>query len=220
MPEVTAILLQYKRPEKLARLIDALKGQTEKPEIMVIDNGPQPFTLREVGKYVRIPWNAGCWIRLAFARYTATDWIVFMDDDVLPADGCFVEDALRIAQERPQAITGAFGRTLAFDPPHYRDDAIEYVHIIKGRFVIFNKALLEKVTLHPYGGEHDPRFLEDIFLSLQVGGCHPVHWADLGLQRRIIEQSSGGQDGLGVSEEFDHLQRRGDFCRWYLEKVA
>jgi glycosyltransferase involved in cell wall biosynthesis len=214
MVEITAVLLNYRRQQNMERLVDSLVNQTIRPEIMLINNSPEQIDIQGVDRCVHIPWNAGCWARLLFARYAIGRWILFIDDDIYPRDDGLLEYLLGTA---PQGIiTGAVGRVLGHEEPYYRRDIIKgYAHIIKGRFMFFEKRLLDDVPLSTYDGEHDVRFLEDIYLSLKIGRCQPVHRVDNII--RLIEVNPSSRDGVGISEVPGHAQRRNAFCKWCLQ---
>ena len=210
---VTAILLNYARPDNLRLLIEELRGQTEPPEIWVIDNAGRG----EFGadRTVHIPWNAGVSIRVLMAVYVATPWVMFLDDDLAPCDEQFIEDALGVATERPNVITGAYGRRLAGEWPQYREDAWGAVEIIKGRFMLFRRAILDNVRLPAVPPDLDVRFCEDIHLSLEAGRGEPVHWADRGLLGRLRDLP--GWDG-GLSSRAGHDHERNRFCEWWMKE--
>lgn len=221
MAEVTAVLLNYKRPKYCYDLMCELRGQTVPVDTILIDNSEDSdFFSMLAGDvaYVAAPWNAGCWIRLPFARYANTKYIMFMDDDVFPAMDTFVSDALSIVEDSG-CMVGVEGRTIAKSYPFYRDDVFAgYAPIIKGRFMLFQKKMLDKVHLSTYGGGHDARFLEDIFMSLETGRGKNSHFVSDHLGGMLRERNPDRRDGLGISESPDHMKNRNDFTEWYMRK--
>lgn len=218
MAEVTAIILNYKRPHLVVNLMYRLKQQTVDVDTILINNAEEPGIFSFSSGYVHIPWNAGCWIRLPFARYANTKYIMFMDDDVFPATDTFVSDALSIAEDSG-CMVGVEGRTIAKSYPFYRDDVFAgYAPIIKGRFMLFQKKMLDKVHLSTYGGGHDVRFLEDIFMSLETGRGKNSHFVSGHLGGMLRERNPDRRDGLGISENPDHMKNRNDFTEWYMRK--
>lgn len=218
----TAVLLHYKRPKNLEKIISSLKTQSIQPSIFLCDNspGPEPCAfLREVDRVVRIPWNANTFVRIHLSFWVETPWILFLDDDLMPADKEFLADALRIAEARPEGITGAFGRRLSASPPHYLEDALGAVEAVKGRFMLFRKELLSKVHLLRWPLHSDAQYrirCDDLYLSLEVGAGKPVHWADAGLQGRLTNLTEGAES---LSWHPDHLAIREAFVRRYMETV-
>jgi GT2 family glycosyltransferase len=94
---ITALVLTYNRKELLSRCLEAILGQTERPdEIIVLDNGSSDGTceyLRSHGLLARLSLfrlqrNIGpaggiaALFQLALER--GSEWIWFMDDDTIP----------------------------------------------------------------------------------------------------------------------------------------
>lgn len=188
MSDVTAILLNYKRPKEMGNLIENLRSQSVPVRIMMGDNAAEPHPKsKEVDDYARLSWNGACYLRLFMAFYVDTEYVLFMDDDRLPKDLDFVRDALAVAKEHPGVLTGAHGRRLSQVAPHYHSDAWGPTEIIKGFAVIFERSLLSRVPISPpFKREWD--FLhrsDDIHLSLMIGRGKPVHWAEKTLDDRL-----------------------------------
>lgn len=222
---MTALLISYKRPENMARIVAALRAQTLRPELLLINNsGCETFG---VERTVHVPWDAGPFLVVPFALYARTDWVMVVQDDLMPGDAEFVADALALAQERPESITGAFGRRLSLTPPHYGRDAWGSVEIVKSRFWVFRKAILTWVCfpdLTPPAGANDPWIHEDIWLSLAVGEGQPVHWASEMLRDRLVElpEARPGQDiaKVAYSHRPHHYREREAVTRRYIEELG
>lgn len=217
MSDVTAVLLNYRRPENLYLLIDSLRWQTNVPEIILVNNSPEYHHPLGVERAVQIPWNAGCFARIYFALYAGTEWVMFIDDDLRPKDAQFVEDALAAARQHPNVITGAFGRKLSPTPPHYhgRQDVTEgLVAIVKGRFMFFRRELLGRLCLSRFPLHYLPR-CDDIYLSFEIGACCPVHRLEPGLAERLQELPAGD---VGLRNLSDHFTQREQFCHEYLNR--
>ncbi len=186
--DVTAILLNYKRPREMARLVESLKGQSVPVRIMMGDNAEEPFPRpKDVDAYARLSWNGACYLRLFLAFYADTEYVMYMDDDRKPKDSHFVRDALAVAREHPGGITGAAGRRFSRTPPHYHSDVWGPAEIIKGFALLFERSILSKVPVSPaFVREWD--FLhrsDDIHLSLMTGLGRPAHWAERTLLDRL-----------------------------------
>lgn len=220
--DITTILLNYRRPQNLPLLIEALKEQAVSSAIMVINNHGESRCFAGADRDVHIPWNAGCFARLAFLPWVRTPWVAFMDDDALPADPNFMSDALTIAEGRPiRAITGAFGRWLGTHPPHYhgQPDVTGRTPIIKGRFMLFRRQAVGLLHVPCLPIEDDADYLircDDLYLSLELGRGNPIHWADEGLQDRI-EDLPGEEVGLDTHPS--HYLIRERFCAYYVNHV-
>ena len=217
---VTAVLLNYKRPKNMVALVESLYSQTEPVSILLVDNSGliEPWN---VDRAVYVPWNAGCYARTIFALYAKTDWVMMFDDDLMPNDSLFVEDALRIAKQH-RFITGAFGCRLSKTPLHYMGrpnvDSTGPSSMVKGRFMVYRRSLLDSVTL---GGlmqcEKYRIRCDDIYLNLSTGHGDPVHWVDVGLRQRLKELPPGR-----VGSEFapGHYETREEFCAAYFRAEA
>ncbi len=215
MGRVTAILLSYKRPENIPIILDSLRVQTEKPDIMLINNGG--FQTFGVKKTVHIPWNAGAWIRHPFAVCTQTPFVMFLDDDLIPTDPDFVRDMMYICDLHRDGITGIFGKCLGPEPYYYSKapDATEWVHIVKGRCMMLGRSLFERVT---FGNITRPITVahEDVYLSLEIGRGERAHWVDPGLQGRIENLP----EPFAESKRPQHYPERDAMVAWHLEKFA
>jgi len=210
--QVTAVLLNYKRPENMGALVESLRSQTEPVSILLVDNSGQmePW---DVDRTVYVPWNAGCYARTIFALYADTKWVIMLDDDLMPNDTRFVEDALRIAEQH-RFITGAFGCRLSKTPPHYMGrpniDSTGPSPIVKGRFMVYRRALLDYITLGGFMQYKRYRIrCDDIYLNLSTGNGNPVHWVDMGLRQRLKELPPGR---VGSAFASGHYETREEFC--------
>jgi len=214
MSDVTAILLNYKRPANLPRLIASLKAQSVPVEIVVIDNGMKSNPYTEYG--VGLTWNAGPYVRYLVAALAKTPWVAFFDDDLCPGDPDFIGDALDIATCH-EGITGTFARRLSLTPPHYREpDVIGEAELIKGRFMLFRRDLLERMHLTRPWFTRYAMHCDDLYISLEIGRGQPVHWADKGLKARLEELPAGD---VGLEKQPDHFLLREAFCAHYIREV-
>lgn len=118
---VETIIINWKRPENVKKIILALKNQTVPSTITICDCHPEPpFSLDEetIDMADRIyTWkhNLG-----AFSRYIPMasydhQYTFFIDDDLLPGKKC-LESFLRAATEMPEfGVLGQFGRIIDAD---------------------------------------------------------------------------------------------------------
>jgi hypothetical protein len=215
MNAITAILVNYKRPSNMEHILDALRVQTVQPAIMVINNGPMvPST--GGARLVDIPWNARPFVRHLFALYADTEWIMVMDDDLMPNCNTFLADALAVAAKRPDAIIGAYGCYLGKKAPYYSASIRDgEVSIIKGRFMLYRRALLEDVRFGRMPMQFGQRG-DDIFISLEIGRGQPIHWADDGLRKQLTELPPGE---VGLEHSPKHYAYREAFCEYYVKNL-
>lgn len=217
---MTAILLNYQRPDSMAALIEALGEQTLRPRTILVDNAASPHPLRTcVDRYVHVPWNGGCFMRLYMAHYVETEYVVFIDDDRVPADRKFIEDAVRIAKEHPLSITGAHGRILSRTAPHYQKDAWGEVEIMKGFFMAFAAPLISGIPISPPFQDRKEVIerCDDIHLSLMSGRGKAVHWADARLHQRLSDKTL---PGVGYSFHPEHNEIREHIAKRYLDAMG
>lgn len=216
MPNVTAVLVNYRRPDNLTRILTRLKAQRETPELMLVNNAG--FRTFGVERFVGIPWNAGPMARVALSQWADTEWVMWLDDDLIPTDDDFVGDLLEVARHRPDGITGVFGVALA-QPPHYYSRGAQvagHVHICKGRCLMFRRDILRHVSLGAHRSPVDYRMHDDIWLSLSTGYLKRTHWAVPEFRQRLAELP----DPHAICDRPDHYPERDALCGWFLEQDA
>lgn len=195
-------------------IIESLREQSEPPELLLLNNGG--YNTFGVERVVSIPWNAHAWIRYPFGVYARTPYVMFLDDDLMPADHHFVRDMRVITEGRRDGIVGTHGRQLGSAPTYYTggQDMAGWVEIVKGRCMMLNKDTLSRVSLanvsRPYPVDH-----EDIYLSMEIGGGQPIHWADNGLRKRVIQLP----EPHAMSKLPDHWAQRDIAVAWHKEKL-
>jgi len=191
---VTVVLLNWRRPENIVPVLRSLAVQTARPRVMIWDNGAGeagPLQVRMptgelvpvetvpiVERVVRPDANMGCFPRWWLAAACETEYVCSIDDDLALADARVLEDA--ISAQRgicPDGIIGLFGVRLAEgksykDSRHYngRVKADTRVDIVKGRFMLFPRRLLERVPLHVPGVEQAE---DDLYVSLAISRARP-----------------------------------------------
>ena len=139
-PLVSVVVSTYDRPERLARLLDALRAQTlgpERFEVIVIDNGSRPGTGRVLAGQVaqgglelrtcRLPLTLGpAGGRNAGWRLAAAALVAFTDDDCRPAPD-WLQAALVVAGRHPGAIVQGVTRP----DPDERDRGGPFSHTVR-----------------------------------------------------------------------------------------
>ena len=204
MANVTAVLVTYKRPDNLTRILTRHKAQAERPELMLINNAG--FRTYGVDRFVGIPWNAGPMARVVMSQWAETEWVLWLDDDLVPTDDDFVGDLLSVARHRPDSITGVFGVALG-PPPHYYTHAAQvpgHVHICKGRCLMFRKDILRHVRLGAHRAPVDMRVHDDIWLSLSTGYLERTHWAAPAFHKRLAEMDERPARHRASTSRIDH----------------
>ncbi|MFO8006475.1 MAG: tetratricopeptide repeat protein [Candidatus Brocadiia bacterium] len=233
-PLVTALLLNYRRPENMQALLDCLAAQSVPVEVLLWNNG-EPFTVshREgaepvppsehplVTLAVRSSENVGCWTRWLLASAARTEYVCTLDDDLVLADRWVLEDAVWASRTRcPDGVVGLFGwtevpgrdyRHCTHTNGSERDCRVD---LIKGRFMLLRQALLERVPLeHPVFRElNDYRWrADDIYVNLCVShGRRAAHLVP-GILGKRFEELPGAERGL--CRQPDHHRQRGELAR-------
>ena len=205
MALVTAILMNYKRPQHLRRIIPALRSQSVEPWIVLVNNAPNPYVAEHEDQCPdevwELPRNVGPFARF-LAAYAYHGWLYFQDDDLLPTDNEFIADLWALARERPNAITGVYGRHIPPEPPHYRHpDTDGPTNFVKTILMMMRRDTLGRVRF-PVG---DIGRCDDIHVGLETSGGDPIHFSDRSLVKRLKLLP---QLGVGQSQEPQHYPER------------
>ncbi len=215
---ITVVLLNYRRTANMHSLLRKMREQTLTPELMIINNGPRALAaqIRENMRHVWLPFNAHPFARHLLSLYVETEWIMTIDDDIVPIGPTFIERALALAEERPNVITGAWGCRLGESRPYYRVREAPYgeTEIIKGRLMIHRRKMLEEVRFGKMPFQFGMRGA-DIFMSLEMGKCQPVHFASQELAMGLRELPAK----KSVEAHVDHYLQEEAFCEYYMENL-
>jgi len=225
-PQITVMLLNYRRSENIGPIMDCLQAQTARPEIRIWNNGTPllfnrggtdlPIHQHEVVSLsVRPSQNLLCFPRWWLASLADTEYVCSMDDDILLRDERVLEDAMAACREEcPDGIVGFFGATEVEGKGykgwrhHNGTSKGTRCDMIKGRFMLFRRELLGRVPLLVPGLDHRE---DDIYLSLCISGGKPgAHLVPARLGKRWTELP---QRGTSMASEGGHYQRRGAFYR-------
>lgn len=201
---VTVILLSYQRQPNVRRIIPALRSQTVKPYIALVNNGP-PYVAecleQEPDTLWVMPQDVGPFVRY-FVAYDYVGWLYFQDDDVVPTDDTFLEDMLELAKKRPDAITGVWGRHISPTPPHYlHPDTVGPTNMIKAISMMVHRRTLGRMRF-PSGSVGR---CSDIWFSLETSGGSAIHFSDLSFAGRLEQLP---QWGVALSHEPEHYDDR------------
>ena len=186
---VTMLLLSWQRPENLGPILDCLAAQTARPRIILWNNG-DPINISSpagppvpiendprMSLVVRPSQNMGCMPRWWLAALAETEFVCSLDDDLLLADNRVLEDAIKAQRELcPTGIVGFFGWEAVpgknyLGAKHINGSSEDRrVDLIKGRFMLFQTRLLQRVLLaHPAlnGSESCPQGHASVVSSQQ-----------------------------------------------------
>ncbi len=238
-PVVTVCLLNYQRPENLGPVLDSVRNQTLPVRTVLWDNAGLPagghaqagggvrWTDTEgnerpmaehpdVDLVVEASRNLGCFPRWFLASLADTEFVCSMDDDLIFKDERVLEDAVAACREEcPDGIVGLFGWSEVAGKDYRRGrhhngtTTGTRCDIIKGRFMLFRRALLERVPLVIPAIEGITELShreDDVYLSLCIsGGEKDHHLVPERLGHRWRELS---QHGVSAASEPGHYARR------------
>jgi len=237
---ITVILNCYKRPEYLKEQIQAIENQTVKPkEIWIWYNAPedeeQIDLSKEFGKYKIITSNTNFKFhgRFALGLLAKTEYVVFFDDDTIPAPRWF-ENCFKTIESTGDAILGTAGvfftgnvndycyvrhAKIGWNGSHY--DTYTKVDLV-GHSWFMKKSILKYLFYEePYTWDNG----EDIqlsYLALKYGGIetyvppHPEDDQDLWGSKK----STGwkyGTDSKSSWKKGSHMELRNDIVINYRE---
>jgi len=213
--QLTVCLLNWRRPENLHAIVEALRRQTCKPAIFLWNNSGLPFFHEGIDWQIDSDRNVGCSARWIMGAYATTECVASLDDDLLPGDDDLLQDAMdslfRLGGPVGMAI-GAFGVVL--DPIADYSEAAHVstpqkdtrVDIVKGRLLLTRTRdlLLALPSLFP--GDGKPACEDDIALcGALAGGAHGYHHLPGIFRGRLVELDAGG---VGLQDRPDHYDRR------------
>jgi hypothetical protein len=147
---LTVCLLNWRRPQNVKRLLDALERQVPRPEIFLWNNGGALWH-PAVDWQVNSSRNALCWPRWSMAIHARTEFVCSLDDDLLPRDAKLLADALAFARRSPGIIGaagvamragGGYGNGKHFNRPRLT----RQVDVVKGRLLMLPAEALRSMS--------------------------------------------------------------------------
>lgn len=158
---VAALLLNWKRPQNMPKVIESIRNQTVPIEIMLWNNSPKPYP----GQTIHSTENFFCWPRWLMAGLTTTEYIFTLDDDLYLTDPKAIENCLSAIKEMPHdTVFGIAGVILNAEISYWKSQHTGQpgrVDIVKGRFMFTRRKFVASIPLgHEYSGKAD-----DIFVS-------------------------------------------------------
>lgn len=220
-PVATIALLNYKRPENIPIILDALAAQTVPVQVYIWNNAGTLHSVQWERPLVKL-WvtpkhNLGCFPRWQMLSWADTEFVGTIDDDLCPKPE-LIERAIAACREKcPDGLVGAFGMNTVEGKSYRNAQHIHgpkedrHVEIVKGRFLLFRRQLLERIPLSPpVWNEDEPMAFrcDDIFLSLSIGAgnlASPEHLIPGSLRGHWKEQ--GGQK-VALASQRGHYQLR------------
>jgi hypothetical protein len=120
--------VNFKRPQNIPRILDALRGQSHPCSITLIDCAPSPeFEAKirpdQCDRYLRFRENHGAYNRMLGGFVYEREFTYFHDDDMLPGERV-IEHFVGHARGHDFAVLGQFGRMFPADLKRYSQDEI------------------------------------------------------------------------------------------------
>ncbi len=178
MKKATALLLNWKRPENLKRVIQSIRSQSVPVEIFLWNNNINDTTIYDVDLQINSSKNLMCWPRWFLANYTDSEYIFSLDDDLALADTTVISDCIAYVRDHNASI-GYSGVVLDASHNYWKSKHLHHpkyfsdteVDIIKGRFMFHHISYLDSVKMISQDKSDilHPRIEDDIILSSIMG---------------------------------------------------
>lgn len=184
-PQVTAILLNWKRPHNIHKVIKSIRSQDVPIDIWLWNNSNivEQF---DVDQYFHSSINLKCFPRWCLASMVQTKYFFVIDDDIMFSDNRVISDCIKHSNIEDLIIghTGVIlnDEKIYFDSEHFSNVAKSvYVDIVKGRFMFMKQSLMNSVTMDVSFTCEDikisshsnnkvlPAFLHNRFVDLEEG---------------------------------------------------
>ena len=225
---VTVILLNYKRPDNVKRIIQNMVTYSNVGEIIVLSNNPNStfsYSHKKVVVLDMLSYGVGVAVRFK-ACLLATYWHVLIADDDLYVTKEGLDNLLKARHQHPWSIVGFFGREYNHNNPVYNmNEAGPGHHSI----ALTRALLLDTCTCRAFWeASHLMQDLthaaatiwngEDIYMSLVskkvLGGDPFITPAQPGVDLEFLEEGK-----VGVSASQDHLAHRSKFLQTALKRL-
>jgi len=211
---VTVILLSWKRIDNIKQIIQSFRTQTIKPTIFLWNNNPDiKFTTKKVDWIVNSNVDMYSFAQWMMIPMVETEYLITMNDDIIPKDNTFIEHALKLINEHPTGIVGPFGKRIVPGSSPYNGPEVRTGHadIVKGRCMCMRTEVLKNVPLFTDGRVRN----DDIYISYYAAnGKKDAHWIDWDLRQHTIDLPEGN---CGMDKDPDHMLSRN---RYILELIG
>lgn len=200
---ITVVITNFQRPNNVTLILDALRHQSIKPTIFVWDNSPsQAFGNSQIDWLIQSSVNAKCSPRWWMASQADTDYVVVMDDDLVPSDPSVLAMTLESAERASPFAVGVAGVILEADKTYVQCRHIEQigvynendtqVDILKGRYFCASVSRIKE--LRTMGLEVE----DDILVSAELGkGAQTPHTVVGAIAARFKNLPTGAESRYG-----------------------
>ncbi|WP_312748047.1 glycosyltransferase [Sphingobacterium multivorum] len=183
---VDAVIINFKRPRNVEKIIEALLAQTVKCRIIIYDyfksteNRLNPEILEKVDIVFSSNVNLGGFNRYIPMGFYTSPYTFFIDDDVLPGTKC-IESFLEAAEKLPNfGVLGQVGRVLSSDDLYRPKDVsssadFREVDFIVRAYFVKTRYLFNVLKYKWLLGYHETKLIEDDLLLC----CALKHYENL-----------------------------------------
>jgi len=220
--KVTALILNYKRPENINLIIKNIKSQSIPINIFLWNNNNEDNTKYPVDLQINSSLNLMCSPRWLMSGYSESEYFFSLDDDLNFKDSKVIEDCVSFATNHNCAI-GYEGVVIGpskqyrnsehlgknhFSPNVNNDISVD---IIKGRFIFCSKLQLIKINFSKYKKADNYRIEDDIIVSSKIDNKIIPKF----LYNRFVELPAPH----GLQHQPEHNQsRQKSLIKYYLNK--
>lgn len=207
---ITVILTRWKRPENIKLIINAFLKQSIKPTIFLLNNNPESrFVDKRVDWVINSSRDATCFALWGMTPVVETEYLMKMDDDLMPNTDKFLEKAIELVKGNPDGIVGPFGRRIepGFNPYNGPEIRTDHADIVKGRCMCMRTEILKRVPLVAPG----PVRNEDIYISYHTAnGKKNAHFISWDLRQMTTDLPEGD---VGMDRDPNHMKSRNEFIK-------
>jgi hypothetical protein len=206
--DLTLLLLNWRRPENLERVLQSIDRQTIRPKIFLWNNGVH-FKHPLIDWQVSSSQNKRCWPRWFMGAMAETNYVCSLDDDFAFGDERVLEDLMQYLEslDNPDRAVGAagvildprlpYGRCRHIDRPPQVDTSVD---IVKGKLLACMTSALKSTAI--LGAVRE----DDIAISGMLARGRPQFHRVAGLFcNRMVWLP---EMGLGMCQEPEHQKLR------------
>jgi glycosyltransferase involved in cell wall biosynthesis len=160
---ITAVLLNYKRPENIPLLIQSIRDQSVPIDIWLVNNGePANF---DVDLMIQSDNSMKCYTRWVEASRAETEFVFSIDDDLMFSNIRLVELCVERMEDLPsKSIIGPYGKRMQKNERYSDGEELRLcggeATIIKGRMMFCRTSLVREMVT-----QQVVEFEDDIYLS-------------------------------------------------------
>jgi hypothetical protein len=172
---ITALLLNWKRPYNLIRIITGLRQQSIPVTIFVWNNNIQDITKFDADMQINSGRNLMCSPRWLMGAFADTKYVFSLDDDLMITRPDLLERSINFIENCKYEALGYTGVQLNSNLDYWRSKHIaphpmkdQEVDIIKGRFIITTKENVGRVDWINEQKANNYRIEDDIILSSKL----------------------------------------------------